>query len=124
MAAKIEAAPKVKKHKSAAQRAKTEANIKAAAARLVALQAKQRLCNELRKQGHTGNDTTLLAMVAKKEREQEASKAREWVASVLAGPNGNRVKRFIGNGLAGDPIRVAMILRNYLHTQGLPINGG
>lgn len=126
MAAKTKepAAPKAKKAKSASQRAKTEANIKAAAARLVALQAKQRLVNELRKQGIVGSDATILKVIGERDRKVETDKAREWVATVLAGPHGERVKRFIGNGLAGEPTRVAMIVRNYLHTQGLPLNGG
>jgi hypothetical protein len=120
---KTPAAPKAKKSKTAAQKAKAEANIKAAQMRLVALQAKQKAANEARKNGIFGSDDTVLRIIgeqnAAKERKEEDRKAREFVENTLSGPHGDRVRKFMGKGLKGEPTKVALVVRNFLNTQGL-----
>ena len=109
---------RAKKAKSAKQIARKAENEAKAKMRLVALQATQRLCNEMRKQGHIGSEQTLLRIVAEKDRSEEQRKAREFVESVLAGPNGKQITQWMGSRIKGEPTKVAMILRNYLRTQG------
>jgi hypothetical protein len=116
---KNEVVAKSKKTKSAAQRKKTEENIQKAQMRLVALQAQQRLANEMRAKGHVGGDQTMLRLVEVQERTQEEVKARLFVERVLSGPHAERVRRFIGAGLNGSPTKVALIVRNFLQTQGV-----
>lgn len=109
---------RVAKSKSAKQLAKKAENEAKAKMRLVALQAQQRLCNEMRAKGHLGSERTLLRLVAEKDRSEEQRKAREFVESVLAGPHGKQIAQWMGNRIKGEPTKVAMILRNYLRTQG------
>lgn len=106
--------------KGAKFQARKEANVQAAAARLARLQAEQRAMNELRKQGVVGDDAKLRRALVEQERARETVNASAFVVSVLDGPHGERAKAFIGpKGLRGNPCRVAMILRNWLQTQGL-----
>lgn len=107
------------KSRSAAQKAKAEANVKAAQERLRLLQAKQRICHETRKaRGIMADDATILRILSEEERLNEAVAAREYVNSVLSGPYGDRVKKWVGTGLTGNPVKVASVIRNYLRTQG------
>lgn len=125
MATKTKAEPKVRatRVKTAAQKAKAAANIAAAELRLKQLQSQQKRCNELRKLGYIGPDTALLVVADEMDyaaqREQEERNARAYVDSALSGPHGARVQKFLGRGLTGTPTKVAMIIRNYLKTQGL-----
>lgn len=106
--------------KGAKFQARKEANMQAAAARLVRLQTEQRAMNELRKQGVMGDDAKLRRALVEQERAKETVNASAFVVSVLDGPHGEQAKAFIGpKGLRGNPCRVAMILRNWLRTQGL-----
>lgn len=109
---------KAKKSKTAAQKAKTAANIKAAADRLAKLQAQQKMVNAERAKGVIGSDQTIMRLVCEANRKAEEQKAKQFVDSVLSGPNGDRVRKFMGAGLAGNPCKVAMIVRNYIKTQG------
>lgn len=125
MATKTKAEPEIlaPKVKTAAQKAKAAANIAAAEARLKQLQAQQKRANELRKLGYIGTDTALLVVADDldnaAQREQESKLAQQYVEIVLAGPHAARVQKFLGRGLTGTPTKVAMIIRNYLRTQGL-----
>lgn len=110
--------PKAKKSKTAAQKAKAEANIKAAQERLARLQAQQKIVNGFRAKGMIGSDQTIMRVVNEADRKSEEQKSREFVDSVLNGPNGDRVRKFMGAGLSGNPCKVAMIVRNYLKSQG------
>lgn len=106
--------------KGAKFQARKEANMKAAAARLARLQTEQRTMNDLRKQGMVGDDAKLRRALIEQERARETVNASAFVLGVLDGPHGERAKAFIGpKGLRGNPCRVAMILRNWLQTQGL-----
>lgn len=109
---------RVKKPKTAAQRAKTEANIKAAAERLARLQAQQKMVNAVRATGVVGSDTTIMRLVCEADRKTEEQKSKQFVDSVLSGPYADRVRKFMGAGLAGNPCKVALVIRNYLKTQG------
>jgi len=112
--------------KGAKFQARKEANEKAAAARLAILQAEQQAMNDLRKQGVVGDDHKLRSCLIQQrkalieqERAKETVNAASFVLGVLDGPHGERAKAFIGpKGLRGNPCRVAMILRNWLQTQG------
>ena len=105
--------------KGAKFQARKEANLKAAAARLAQLQMEQQVMNDLRKQGMVGDDATLRRALIEQERARETVNAASFVLGVLDGPHGERAKAFIGpKGLRGNPCRVAMILRNWLQTQG------
>lgn len=109
---------KAKRSKSAKQIAKREQNVREAEARLARLQAQQKMVNAMRSKGVTGTDQTIMRLVDAEERNAEESKAKAYVDSVLTGPYGESVKRFMGKGLTGQPTRVAMIVRNYLRTNG------
>lgn len=109
---------KAKRAKSAKQIAKREANVREAEARLARLQAQQKTVNAMRAKGVTGTDATIMRLVDAEERNAEESKAKAYVDSVLTGPYGESVKRFMGKGLSGQPTRVAMIVRNYIRTNG------
>jgi hypothetical protein len=105
--------------KGAKFQARKEANERAAVARLTRLQMEQRAMNDLRKQGVVGDDAKLRRALVEQERAKETVNASSFVLSVLDGPHGERAKAFIGpKGLRGNPCRVAMILRNWLQTQG------
>lgn len=110
--------PKAKKAKTAAQKAKAEANIKAAQERLARLQAQQKMVNAVRKTGVVGSDATIMRLINENDRRSEEQKAREFVESVLNGPHAEKVRKFMGAGLAGNPCKVALVIRNYLKTQG------
>lgn len=119
---KKEVTAKTARPKTAAQKRKAEENIKKAQMRLVALQAQQRLANQMRAQGHVGGDQTMLRLVEVQERTQEEQKARVFVESVLCGKHGDRVRRFIGSGLSGNPCKVALVVKNFLQTQGVKLS--
>ena len=105
--------------KGAKFQARKEANEKAAAVRLARLQTEQQAMNDLRKQGMVGDDAKLRRALVEQERARETVNAASFVLGVLDGPHGYRAKAFIGpKGLKGNPCRVAMILRNWLQTQG------
>lgn len=106
---------RVKKAKSAAQLAKKAANVKAAAERLARLQASQRVVAGLRKLGWLGTDADILD---RHERVVEARLAREYVNGVLSGPHGERVSRFLGDRVKGEPTKIASVVRKYCQTQG------
>lgn len=111
-------APKAKKPKSAKALAKREQNVREAEARLARLQAQQRLVNSMRAKGVTGTDATIMRLVDAEERSAEETRAKNYVDAVLSGPHGERVKKWLGKGITGQPTRVAMIIRNYLQTNG------
>jgi hypothetical protein len=105
--------------KGAKFQARKEVNERAAVARLTRLQMEQRAMNDLRKQGVVGDDAKLRRVLVEQERAKETVNAYSFVLSVLDGPHGEQAKAFIGpKGLWGNPCRVAMILRNWLQTQG------
>lgn len=110
---------KAKKPKSAKQIAKREANVVAAANRLARLQSQQRLVNAARARGVVGTDAAIMRLIDAEERTREEQIARQYVETVLAGPHGDRVRMFMGRGIAGGPCKVAQIVRNFLSTQGL-----
>lgn len=111
-------APKASKPKSAKALAKREQNVREAEARLARLQAQQRLVNAKRATGAVGSDATIMRLVDAEERSAEEARAKNYVEAVLSGPHGERVKKWLGKGIAGGPTRVAMIIRNYLQTNG------
>lgn len=115
---KSEPVVRAKKTKSAKQLARKAENVAKAQMRLVTLQATQRLCNDMRKKGHIGTEKTLLRIVEKQERTDEQEKARKFVEEVLSGPYAKQVTQWMGDRIKGEPTRVAMIIRNYLSTQG------
>lgn len=119
---KIERAPKAKKPLTAAQKLKKERNIQAAQLRLAVLQARQKRVNEARSRGIMGSDDVVLRIVAEEETRKKTAEdqhnARRFVEEVLAGPHGEKVRKWIRGGLAGDPRKVAGIIKNYLATQG------
>jgi hypothetical protein len=119
---KIERAPRAKKQPTAAQKLTKERNIQAAKLRLVVLQARQKRVNEARSRGIMGSDDAILRLLADEETQKIAvaaqHNARRFVEEVLAGPHAERVRKWIGRGLAGDPVKVAGIIKNYLATQG------
>lgn len=119
---KVERTARAKKQPTAAQRERKQKNIEAARLRLVVLQARQKRVNDARKRGILGSDQMILRIVAEEEArnlaEQAQHNARSFVEEVLRGPHAEKVRKWIGRGLAGDPVKVAGILRNYLATQG------
>lgn len=108
-------AVKSAKVKTPAQKARAEANIKAAQARLAKLQAAQAAAQEMRKKGFMGTDSDLIEM---RERLNEEAAARAFVDSALAGPNGSKVARFLGRRVTGDACQIAARVRNFMRTQG------
>lgn len=111
---------RVPRTKTAKQIARKEANIREAASRLARLQTEQKAMNELRKQGVVGDENKLRHVLVQQSRAKETANAAAYVASVLNGPHGEKVKEWVGpKGLRGTPCKVAMILRNWLATQGL-----
>jgi tRNA A37 methylthiotransferase MiaB len=115
---KTPAAPKAKKAKTAAQKAKAEANIKAAADRLAKLQATQKLIAQKRAEGYFGSETTILQMVSSEERKAEVQKAQEFVTKALNGPYGPKIKDWLGSKIVGEPCRIAQVIKNYIGSQG------
>lgn len=115
------ATPKSKKSKTAAQKAKTEANIKAAQERLARLQNQQKMVNARRATGLLGSDNAIMRLIDEEERKTETQRAKEFVESVLAGPYGEKIKKFMGKGLNGEPTKVAQIIKNYMATQGFKV---
>lgn len=118
---KTPATPKARKPKTQAQKAKAEANIKAAAARLARLQEQQRLVNAKRAEGVVGTDKTILRLVyaetQAQERSNESAKAIQYVNNMISGPHGEKILNWIGD-VKGDPCKIAQIVKNYVATQG------
>jgi tRNA A37 methylthiotransferase MiaB len=100
--------------KTPAQKAKAEANIRAAQERLRKLQQQQAMVNNLRKMGYVGSDPSLLRIAEKRATEVAA---RQFVEAAITGPYGERVLRFLGDR-KGTPAQLAEVVRNYCTTQG------
>lgn len=89
------------------------------AARIAAYNAR---CEALRAK-MAGGVNVAAAEIAKAEKDaaEREQKAKRFVEIVLTGPHGAKAKRFVGRGLTGNPLRVAMILRNWTATQGIRV---
>lgn len=103
------------KAKTPAQRAKAEANIKAAQERLARHQALQKTAHEMRTAGFMGTDADLIEM---RERLKEEAEARKFVNKVLAGEHGEKIARWLGRRVLGDACAIALRVKNYMRTQG------
>lgn len=69
--------------------------------------------------GVIGNVAGALKRLDAAERRLEEKAAREYVAGVLTGPLGGRLQQWIGKrGLQGDPCKVALVVKNWVATQG------
>ena len=106
---------------SAAGRARKKKRVDPAvkAARIAAYNAR---CEAL-KAKMMGGVNVAAAEIAKAEKDaaEREQKAKRFVEIVLTGPHGAKAKRFVGRGLTGNPLRVAMILRNWTATQGIRV---
>lgn len=124
------AAPRMARPKSAAALAKKAANEQAAAKRLARLQAEQAKVNAIREEiGLPLSDSAARELLAQQrdtaERQAETNKAREFVEGVLSGPFGGKVSKWIGRkGLAGDPCKVAVVVKMFCATQGYNLKKG
>lgn len=101
--------------KTPAQRAKAEANIKAAQERLARHQALQKAAHEMRTAGFMGTDADLIET---RERLKEEAAAREFVNTALAGEHGEKIAKWLGRRVTGDACQIAMRVKNYMRTQG------
>lgn len=108
-------AVKVPKVKTSAQRARAEANIKAAQERLARHQAIQKAAHEMRTAGFMGTDADLIEM---RERLKEAAEARKFVNNVLTGEHGEKIAKWLGRRVTGDACVIATRVKNYMRTQG------
>jgi hypothetical protein len=109
--------------KTPAQLAKKAANIAAYKRRCEKLRKEQEDVAEMRLNGRIGDDAHLLSVhrkiISDLDRQIEEKKAREYVSQVLSGPHGAAVGKFLGREhRPGPATKVAMVVKNYLATQG------
>jgi hypothetical protein len=103
------------KAKTPAQKARAEANMKAAQERLARHQALQKAAHEMRTVGFMGTDADLIEM---RERLKEEAAARAFVNKALAGEHGEKIAKWLGRCVTGDACQIALRVKNYMRTQG------
>ena len=97
------------------------------AARIAAYEAR----NEALRAVQAGGVNLALVAIRATEAKQAAQaaaavarveQAKQTVAVALAGPHGDRLRKWMGQGLKGDPCKVALIVRNWAATQGVRLD--